>query len=119
MFTNCVVKLNRLDLNKTVSGLATDIRFDVPMGQVRVSLAGGADYAFVLDSMRLTVARNVAQDTVFVFAGRGALTVLKGAVTASIGLGQERLVRAGEQLRRDASEVTKLPPGAPELKLGQ
>src|SRR5690349_5583053 len=40
MFTNCVVKLIRLDLKKTASGLATDIHLEVPLGQIRVSLKG-------------------------------------------------------------------------------
>jgi hypothetical protein len=69
----------------------------------------------------LTVSGSTAdhQETVFVFADTGSLTVLKGAVKASIGSGPEKLVRAGEQLRSDTNEITKLPPEAPELKLGE
>lgn len=52
------------------------------------------------------------------FDAKGTLTVLKGAVKASLGAGQPKLVQVGEQLRSDAKDVTKLPPDAPELKLG-
>jgi hypothetical protein len=121
MFSNCVLKPLRLDLKKSGSGPATDIRFDVAMGQIQVSLDGGSDYVFALNAARITPARSAAnaKETVFLFASPGSLTVLKGAVTASFGSGPEKMVRAGEQLRRDGSEVTKLPPDAPELKLGE
>jgi len=125
MYSNCVLKLLRLDLKRSGSGQASDIRFDVPVGKIRVTLDGDSDYVFALNPdstpMRLSVARNVAgsKETVFIFAAGGPLTVLKGAVTASFGSGPERLVRAGEQLRSDANDLTRLPPDAPELKLGQ
>jgi hypothetical protein len=124
MYSNCVLKLLRLDLKKPGSGQASDVRIDVPVGKIRVSLDGDSDYVFALNPdstpMRLTVARSVvgSKETVFL-AAAGSLTVLKGAVTASFGSGPEKLVRAGEQLRSDVNEVTKLPPDAPELKLGQ
>jgi hypothetical protein len=50
MFSNCVLKPLRLDLKKSGSGQATDIRFDVAMGQIRVSLDGGSDYVFALNA---------------------------------------------------------------------
>jgi hypothetical protein len=125
MFSNCVLKL--IALNSKTSGLVRtmDIGFDVPVGQIRVSVDGVPDYALALNansfSMRLTIPRSTAgsQETVFLFAGTGSLTVLKGTVKASIGSGPAKLIRAGEQLRSDVNEITKLPPEAPELKLGQ
>jgi hypothetical protein len=121
MFSNCVLKPLRLDLKKSGSDQATDVRFDVAMGQIRVSLDGGSDYVFALNAARITPARSVtgSKETVFLFASPDSLTVLKGAVTASFGTGPEKMVRAGEQLRRDGSEATKLPSDAPELKLGE
>lgn len=121
MFVNCVVEPIRVDLKKSGSGQATDVRFEVPAGQIRVSLDGGSDYVFALNTARITPARSAAaaKETVFLFASPGSLTVLKGAVTASFGTGPEKMVQAGEQLRRDGSEVTKVPPDAPELKLGE
>jgi hypothetical protein len=120
MFSNCVLKPLRLDLKKSGSSQATDVRLDVPMGQIRVSVDGGSDYVFALNEARITPALSVAarKEMVFVFASPGSLTVLNGLVTASFGLGPEKLVRAGEQLRHDASEVTKLPPEAPEFNSG-
>jgi hypothetical protein len=58
------------------------------------------------------------QETVFVFALPGAITVLKGAVNVRTTTDQEKLVKAGERLLSEAAEVTKTRPDAPELKLG-
>jgi hypothetical protein len=57
IFSNCVVKLLRLDLKKSGSGQASDIRFDIPVGQIRVSLDGGSDYVFAVNAMPLETLR--------------------------------------------------------------
>jgi hypothetical protein len=122
MFSNCVVEPRRLDLKKSASGQAMDVRLDVPVGQVQIRLDGGSDYAFALGAMRVTPAGGgaaSAKETVFLFAPPSSLSVIKGAVTASFGSGAEKLVRAGEQFRGDNNELTKLSPDAPELKLGE
>jgi len=124
MFSNSVLKLILLNSKKSGSAEARDIGLEVAAGQIRISLDGVSDYSFTLiyggSSTRVTVPRSAAaaraEQTVFVF--NGSLTVLKGAVTASTGTGTEKMVHAGEQLRSGASEVTKTPPDAPQLKLG-
>jgi len=123
MFSNTVLRQIRLSSKKSDSVEARDILLDMPAGQIRISLDGVSAYAFTLingsSPIRVTVPRRVAgpKETVFVF--NGSLTVLKGAVTASTGTGAEKVIQAGEQLRSGANEVTKTPPEAPELKLGQ
>ena len=124
IYTNSYLNLIRLDFKQVGRGQSRDIRLGVAQGQIRVSLDGLSEYAFEIiggkNPMRLVIPRNDArpQETVFVFGLPGTLTVLKGAIKASAGDGPERLIRAGEQLRSDADEVTRVPTEAPELKLG-
>jgi hypothetical protein len=125
MFSNCVLKVPRLNSKMSGSAQARDISFNVPTGKIRVSLDGISDYVFLLEansfSMRLTVDRNPKNpdETTFTFAGTGDLTVLKGSVKASVGSGPEIVICAGEQLLRGDDKVTKAPPDAPELKAPQ
>lgn len=125
MYPNSVLKMIRLSLKKSGSVQARDIALNVPTGQIRVTLDGAYDYAFMLSansfSIHVSLERSAAgsQQTVFAFSGTGSLTVLKGAVKTRIGSGPERLIQAGEQLREGVDKVTKTPPEAPELKLGQ
>lgn len=122
MLSNTVLEFIRLSAKNSDSVEARDISLDMRVGQIRVSLDGVSPYSFTLingGSTRVAVPRSAAgpKETVFVF--NGSLTVLKGAVTVSTRSGAEKVVHAGEQLRSGASEVTKTPPEAPELKSEQ
>jgi hypothetical protein len=108
MLSNCVLKLLRLDLKKSESGQATDVRLDVPVGKIQVRLDASSDYVFSLGAMRVTPARSVAsKETAFVFAPPSSLSLVRGAVTASFGSGPEKLVRAGQDFRGDTNEITE------------
>jgi hypothetical protein len=109
MLSNCVLKLLRLDAKKLESGQATDVRLDVPVGQIQVRLDGGFDYVFALNAMRVTPARGAVsgKETFFLFTPPSYLRVFKGAVTASFGSGPEKLVRAGQDFRGDTNEITQ------------
>jgi hypothetical protein len=122
MFSDCILKVLQLNSKKSGSAQLRHIGLDVTAGRIRVSLDGVSQYDSDFSgarTMRMEVRPHDAnpQETVFVFDAAGTLTVLKGAVKASIGAGQQKLVRLGEQLRSDANEVRRVPPDAPELKL--
>jgi hypothetical protein len=124
MFTDSILKLIGLSSQKAGSVLVKTTRLEVAVGQIRVRLAGVADYEFEFSGanglLRVTPARNqaAAQQTVFAFDGAGTLTVLKGSVNATAVAGAPKLVHAGEQLRKGADEVTNVPLAAPESGAG-
>jgi hypothetical protein len=107
MLSNCVLKPLRLDLKKSGSGQAVDVRLDVPVGQIQVRLDGD-DYVFALNAMRVTPARSVASTkTFFLFTPPCYLSVINGAVIASVGSGPEKLIRGGQGFRGDTNEITE------------
>ena len=123
MFSNTLLREVRLNPTPSRSTKRTGILLDVAAGQIRISLNGASDYAFTLvrsdSGTRVTVPQTNANPNQIAFVFDGSLTVLKGTIQASVGGGREKLIHAGEQLRRGASEVTKTPPEAPELRLDQ
>ncbi|PWU19352.1 MAG: hypothetical protein C5B50_06785 [Verrucomicrobia bacterium] len=121
IFSSTILKLIGASSNKSGSVESRNIRLDLRSGQIRISLDGISDYSFTLiragGPVHLTVARSNQdpKETIFVF-GRD-LTVLKGAVTTSMGTGTNIVIHAGEQL--GVKGASKTPTDAPELKLGQ
>ena len=108
MLSNCVLKPLRLDLKKSESWQAMDVRLDVPVGQIQVRLDGSSDYAFTLNAMRVTPARSVGSGkTFFLFTPPCYLSVINGAVIASSGTGPEKLIRGGQGFRGDTNEITE------------
>jgi len=123
IFSNSWVTVVKLATRGVGSAEVKEAEFDLAAGQILVNLNSSSENEVRLiggkTPVRLISHRRAAgrEGTVCLFKLSGDLVVLQGSATVSTAVAKSQPVNAGEQLRGDSREVTKLPLDAPERKL--
>jgi hypothetical protein len=123
VFSNSVVSVIKLTSRGAGSAAVKEIELALISGQILLNLNSATETEVRLTGaktpMRLISHRRAddPEGTVCLFKPSGALTVLTGSATVSTDAAKSQAVKAGEQLRGETGEVTKLPLDAPEWKL--